>query len=417
MTDRHSREIFCWMLYDFANTAYTVIIVTFVYSVYFKNIVCEGLGNRGDLLWGISCALSMLVAATLSPLLGAIADHSHSKKGFLIWFSLLCIISSGLLSLVQKGMVFLGMFLFILANVGFQGGVVFYNAFLPELVPPDKMGRISGYGWAFGYLGAIFIIFISTPFLIDGWIPENLANIRFTFLLQAAFFAIFSLPAFIGLNQKRRKTPNTFNLGLIKMGFQRLCDTYNHIGRYKELLKFLIAYFVYMEGVTTIIYFSTIYASNTLGFTLKELVGFYVVVHTAGIMGAILFGRLADIILPKRTISITLIMWIIVTVGAYLAYVKAIFWSIGLLAGLAIGSSQAVSRSMMGLLTPKEKVTEFFGFYGVFTKSSAVIGPFVFGVVSALTQSQRFAIISVALFFIVGFILLQWVDEKKGYQL
>jgi UMF1 family MFS transporter len=412
--DDSSQQILYWISYDFANTAYTVIIVTFVYSVYFKNVVCAGLGNRGDFLWAIGCSLSMLIAATLSPILGAIADHSKSKKRFLIVFSLLCIVFSALLSTVQKGMVISGILLFVIANVGFQGGIVFYNAFLPELVPPERLGRTSGYGLAFGYLGAISIILICTPFLIGGWEPKNLAKVRFTFLLQAIFFGLFSLPTFIGLKERRGENAHTFNWSLIRTGFDRLHHTYRHLEHYKELLKFLFAYLVYMEGITTVICFSTIYASNTLGFDLKELVIFYISVQTAGIIGAILFGRLADVILPKRIISSTLVLWMAVTLGAYLANSKPVFWGIGLLAGLAMGSSQAVSRSMVGLLTPKEKLAEFFGFYGVFGKFSAVIGPFVFGAISAITQSQRTAVLSILVFFIVGFILLQLVDEKKG---
>jgi UMF1 family MFS transporter len=218
----------------------------------------------------------------------------------------------------------------------------------------------------------------------------------------------------MGLKERRGEDIHTFNLTLIRIGFQRLHHTYRHVQDHKELLKFLFAYLVYMEGITTITCFSTIYASNTLGFHLKELVIFYISVQTAGIIGALLFGRLTDILLPKRIISSTLLLWMAVTVGAYLAKSKPLFWGIGLLAGLAIGSSQAVSRSMVGLLTPKEKLAEFFGFYGVFGKFSAVIGPFVFGAVSAITKSQRTAVLPVMVFFIVGFILLQLVDEEKG---
>lgn len=413
MERTYSKEVLCWMMYDFANTAYTVIIVTFIYSVYFKNIVCEGLGNLGDLLWSISCSTSMFLAAILSPILGAIADYSYSKKRFLVFFSVFCVIFSSLLFFVEKGMIFLGMSLFILANIGFQAAIVFYNAFLPEIAPPEKLGRVSGYGWALGYLGAIFVVFISFPFLIGGWSKENLPYIRFTFLLQAAFFIIFSLPAFIGLREKGHN-PCGHGFNLIKIGLKRLYDTYKHIRDYKELFKFLIAYFIYMEGITTVIFFSTIYASNTLNFSLKELAEFYIAVQTTGIIGAIIFGKLSDRIFPKRTISITLILWIIVTIGAYLAHIKAIFWIIGLLAGAAIGSSQAVSRSIVGLLTPKEKISEFFGFYGVFGKFSAIIGPFSFGAISVITGSQRVAILSVAAFFVLGFIFLQLVNEKQS---
>ncbi|HCX90581.1 MAG: MFS transporter [Deltaproteobacteria bacterium CG12_big_fil_rev_8_21_14_0_65_43_10] len=407
-------ELFSWMLYDFANTSFTVMIVTFVYSVYFRDIVGKGLENKADFLWGLNGSISMVVVALLSPVLGAIADQAQAKKKFLVFFALLCIVFGGMLFFVKEGMILEGTIFFIIANIGFEGGNVFYNAFLPEITTQEKFGRISGYGWALGYLGAIVTIFICKPFLSGGFEEWNLPNVRLTFLLSAVFYLVFSLPIFFFLKERKGKSMVDRNTPYIVMGFRRLRDTFRNVKQFKELTKYLLSYFIYTDGITTVIYFSTIYAKNTLHMNISELIIFYIMVQTAGIVGAILFGWLADKLLPKRTIGITLLIWCVVVIGAYFVEDKSVFFAIGMLAGIAMGSSQSASRSMMGLLTPRDKDAEFFGFYGISGKFSAVLGPFVFGVISAWTGSQRIAILAVISFFVLGLILLQRVDEEGG---
>ncbi len=408
------REIVSWMLYDFANTAFTVMIVTFVYGVYFKKIVCGG-EQWGDFLWGLNATISLTIVALLAPVLGAMADHARGKKFFLIFFSLICVVFSSLLYFVEAGMIVTGMFLFILSNIGFQASLVFYNAFLPELASEERLNLVSGLGWGVGYVGAIIIIIISGPFLQGGFAPENLAGVRLTFVLQAVFYLIFSLPIFFWLKDRglgpARLRPDP---ELVRAAFRRLGSTFHSLRRYRELFKFLIAYFIYIEGVTTVIYFSTIYASDTLGFTLKELILFYIIVQSAGIAGAVVFGWLGDRFWPRRTVAFTLLLWLGVTIAAYLSASKTVFWWIGLAAGAAMGASQCVSRSMMAMMTPRAKVAEFFGFYGIFGKMSAAVGPFVFGAISALTGSQRTAMLAVGSFFVIGLIILLRVDEKEG---
>ncbi|MEW6616582.1 MAG: MFS transporter [Thermodesulfobacteriota bacterium] len=407
-------ELFSWMLYDFANTSFTVMIVTFVYSVYFRDIVCKGLGNKADFLWGLSGSISMVVVALFSPVLGAIADHTQAKKKFLISFALLCIAFGGMLFFIKEGMIFEGMLFFIIANIGFEGGNVFYNAFLPEITTQDRYGRISGYGWALGYLGAIVTIFMCKPFLSGGFEESNLSNVRFTFLLSAVFYLVFSLPIFFYLRERRGNAMVDRNDAYIVMGFRRLRDTFKNVKQFKELAKYLLSFFIYTDGITTVIYFSTIYARDTLHFKISELILFYITVQTTGILGALFFGWLADKLLPKKTIMITLLIWCVVVIGAYFVEDKSVFFVIGMLAGIAMGSSQSASRSMMGLLTPQDKKAEFFGFYGISGKFSAALGPFIFGTISAWTGSQRIAILAVIAQFVLGLILLQRVDEKEG---
>jgi UMF1 family MFS transporter len=189
------------MLYDFANTAYTVMIVTFVYGVYFKTVVCQG-RPWGDFLWGLNATVSLTLVALAAPVLGAMADHARGKKVFLVFFTLLCVVFSGALFFVRDGMIGRGMVLFILANMGFQGALVFYNAFLPELASEKRMNLISGLGWGVGYVGAIVIVLLSGPFLKGGFAQDNLLNVRLTFVMQAAFYLVFSVPVFLWLRDR-----------------------------------------------------------------------------------------------------------------------------------------------------------------------------------------------------------------------
>lgn len=397
------KKIFIWTLYDFANTSFSLIVVTFLYAVYFKNIIAEG-KSIGDFYWSLGTSISMLITALISPVLGAIADYSTGKKRFLLLFTTLCIVSTSLLFFISKGDIFLGLLIFIFANIGFEAGLVFYDAFLPEITIPKNYGRVSGYGFAMGYLGSLASLIIVYPF-----IAKN--NIQITFPISALFFLIFSLPLFLFLHEKRGK--KEINQSYISIGFNRVIFTISHLKNYKNLAIFLLSYFFFIEGVNTVIYFSGIYASSTLHFTETELLFFFLSVQTTAILGSVILGILADSIGRKNTIIISLVIWLIVIGLAYVVHSKSNFYIVGFLAGIAMGSSQSSSRALMSQLTPFEKKTEFFGFYSFFGKSSAIIGPLIFGFISFITGSQRIAILSPAFFFIVGLIILFFVKEEK----
>jgi UMF1 family MFS transporter len=396
-------RVFVWTLFDFANTSFSIIVVTFLYAVYFKKTVA---GNEavGDLYWSISTSIAMIITAFISPVLGAIADYSAGKKRFLLFFTLLCILGTSSLYFIGPGQIFWGIFLFVLANVGFEAGLVFYDAFLPEITAPKNYGRVSGYGFGMGYLGSLATLAIVYPFIEASMIKE-------TFPVAGLFFLIFSLPLFFFLKETRNKGEKTKSFAAI--GFERVWATINHLKYYKNLAIFLLAYFFYIEGVNTVIFFSGNYASTTLGYSEMELLIFFIVVQTTAIVGSVLMGILADNIGQKKTIVISLFMWLVTVALAYFVYDKTGFYVVGLIAGAAMGSSQSTSRSLMSKLTPPEKKTEFFGFYSFFGKSSAVIGPLVFGLVSYLSGSQRVAIISIAFFFIVGLLILTKVKDPK----
>ena len=395
------KKIFIWTLFDFANTSFSIVVVTFLYAVYFKKVVAQG-QPIGDLYWSLGTSIAMIITAIISPILGAIADYSAGKKRFLLFFTLLCIGATSTLFLIGSGDVFWGIIIFILANVGFEAGLVFYDSFLPEITEPKNYGRVSGYGFAMGYLGSLATLAIIYPFIHAEMIKES-------FPVAALFFLLFSLPLFVYLKDNRKKIVE--HESYFKIGVTRVWNTLSHLKNYKNLATFLLAYFFYIEGVNTIIFFSGNYASTTLGFSETELLIFFLTVQTTAIAGSVILGIVADSIGQKKTIMITLVMWLITVLIAFLVQDKNGFYVVGLIAGAAMGSSQSTSRSLMSKLTPPEKKTEFFGFYSLFGKSSAVIGPLVFGLVSFISGDQRLAIISIGFFFVVGLLILTQVKD------
>jgi len=423
MSESNSKfKIFIWSLFDFANTSYSIIVVTFIYAVYFKEVVNYG-EPIGDLYWSIGISVSMLISGILAPVLGAIADYSAGKKRFLLFFTLLSITATSLLYFVQEGMVLWGLVLFIIANIGFESGLVFYDSFLPELTTQKNYGRVSGYGFAMGYLGSLVTLGIVLPFIKADLIRE-------TFPVSALFFLIFAIPIFIFLKDSRRhiKVKSSF----INIGFRRVKKTILNLKDYKNLALFLLAFFFYIEGVNTTIFFSGNFAKTTLGFTFEELALFFLIVQTTAILGSIVFGILSDSIGQKKSIMISLYIWIFTMILAYLIsdasgtfvtyfsemmskevkeFQSFSFYVVGLLAGSVMGATQSTSRSLMSKLTPPEKKTEFFGFYSLFGKSSAILGPLVFGLVSFLSGSQGLAILSISIFFVIGLSILRYVKD------
>lgn len=403
-------RIISWSFFDFANTAFSVIVVTVIYSKYFTNIVAGG----QKWLWGLAVSISMIFAAMLSPPMGAIADVSHNRKRFLLLFTLVSIICTALMFFVQKGDILLGIVLFIFANVGFEAGLVFYDAFLPNLTSKKNYGRVSGYGFAMGYLGALVVLLIVMYLLPDQSVPTYYFYIRFSFVIAALFFLFFSIPLFVFVSEPNIENP--VRKALIKNGVKKSLDTLKAVfikNEYPSVRRFLFAFFLYNDAIITIIAFASIFATNILKMTDAEIIYFFVIVQSTAVAGSFIFGIVSDHIGPKKTITITIIIWLVVIIGAYFVNAISEFYVIGLLAGLSIGSSQSCSRSLMALLTPKEREAEFFGFYdGLFGKSSAVIGPLFYGIISDISN-ERVAALAIGLFFVIGLIILQKVKEPE----
>jgi UMF1 family MFS transporter len=401
-----NRDVFFWTLFDFGNSSFATIVVSLVYAVYFKSVVAIN-EPAADFYWSSSINISMIIVAVLSPVLGASADYFAIKKIYLLIFTLLCVISSGLLHIVAEGMIFWGMTIFILANIGFQAGMGFYDAFLKEISAEENYNKVSSAGYAVGYLGSLFSLFIVLLFKNEP---------RLTFPACAVLFFTFSMPLFLFIKEKKAVIVRTETraIDFLRIGLIRVTGTLKHIKDYKNLRNFLLSYFLYIDGVNTVIFFSAIYANSTLSFTIAELVLFFVIVQITALIGSFLFGYLADKAGTKRILGITLIGWIVLTIMVFFSQDKLTFIVIGGLAGFFLGSSQALSRSLFSLLVPDEKKTEFFGFYSLFEKTSTILGPFTFGMISWLTGNQRFAVLSIAIFFITGYLLLRKVKEPEA---
>ncbi len=398
------KVVAAWGSFDYAMASFSGIMVTFVFPIYFRNVIVTN--GHGDAYWSATVASSMLLVALLTPLLGAMADVLNNKKVYLAIFTAVTVATTALLYFMQPGMVLIAALLFILANAGFEGGIVFYDAFLPEITTPQTYGRVSGFGFACGYIGSLAILIINQPFFETT--PKT------TFLVVAAFITVFSLPLFLIVPEKRHPIRINFR-ALVRRGFGQLRTTIGHIREYEHVTKFLLAYFLYNDAILTVIAFSGVYANATLHFGMTELALWFAMIQIVAVIGSLIFGRIADASGPKLAISITLLIWILVVTLAYFTTTKTAFYFVGAIAGLALGSSQSCSRSLMALLTPPEHTAEFFGFYDGFCgKASAVIGPITFGILSELFGSQRPAILALGSFFIMGLLLLRRVKEQKA---
>jgi len=395
------KNILGWISYDFANSSFTTIIVTVVYSVYFKNIVVGG-SERGTALWGWAMGISMAMVAITSPILGAVADYSRSKKKFLFINCYLSVIFTSLLYFVGKGQVFLGMLFFIIANYGFNSANVFYNAFLPEISNKKNIGKISGFGWGLGYLGGLIALFLALQLIkIDT---------RLVFPMVGLFFGIFSIITFILLKEVQIPSKRT---NYLKTAFNRIKSTFSNIKKYKNLIKYLISYFLYNDGIIVIISFSSIYGVTQFGMSIQDLIIYFILVQFTSMIGAWIFGYILDVIGAKKTIVIALLLWFVVIIWAYLCKSAFEYYFVGVLAGIAVGSSQSASRVMLSNLTPINKASEFFGFYSFTGKFSSILGPIIYGQVALVTGSQRLAVISILGFFLAGFVMLMFVEEKN----
>ncbi|MCB0711363.1 MAG: MFS transporter [Ignavibacteriae bacterium] len=398
--------IFSWALFDFANTSFYVIIITLVFPLYFTNV----LAGENEAVWTRTISISMLLTALIGPVLGSIADATNRKKFFLGIFTVACILATTALYWVT-GPALLGfaIVLLIIANVGFEGGTIFYDAFLPEIAEEKDYARVSAFGWAVGYAGSFLILGAVLPILMG---EPTQDQVRLTFLIAAGSFALFSLPMFLKVPEEARIASRS-NGSPIREGYRRLRQTFTHLRSYKDIVRFLAAFFIYNDGILTVIALAAIFMNKTLGFTTTQQIIFFMIVQATALGGSILFGRVADRIGSRATLFITLSIWIVVVIVAYFVQDATAFFVVGGIAGLALGSSQSTSRTLMALLTPEEKKTEFFGFYdGFFGKASAVLGPLIFGEV-AITLGQRPAMLVIGVMFVIGMLLLARVPDVR----
>jgi UMF1 family MFS transporter len=419
---RPRREVVAWCLFDFANSSYTTLIITVAYSVFFREVVVHAADNSGDRLWGFANFLASGITAVLSPILGAAADHSGRKKAFLVLLTLQTVVFTAMLATVGPGAIAWGMFLYVVATVGFEAGYVFYNAFLPDVATSDNVGRISGWAWAVGYAGGLLSLVLCYPLLkrplldaaraID---PAAVQGRQLAFVVVAAFFLVFALPAFLWLRESQPLGERPHGVaGYARVGFRRVRQTLTHLRDYRDVARFILASLFFTDGITTVISFSAIYATVTFGFSPGDLVILFLVLNVVAFPGAALAGHVADRIGAKRTILVSLVLWIAVVLVGAAATSRGQFWVMAAGAAIGMGSTQAVGRSFMAQITPPDRESEFFGFYVLAGKFASMFGPLLFGVVSHATGSQKWAVLSLLPFFLLGFAIMLRIDEARA---
>lgn len=396
----NKRHLLSWALFDFANSSYSAVIASVVFPVYYVNVIVGNEAGVGDIWWGRAISASMAVVALSSPFLGGIADYGGIRKRLLFLYTLFSVAAIASLSMLEKGMIIEGFMLIALANLGMEGGLVFYNSFLPRIAPKEYQGRVSAWGFGVGYAGSILSLLLSLPLVKSG-------NFKAAWLMVAIFFTLFSLPAFLFLPSDAKGGLSAIQAGV--RGFKYTIKTLKEIWGRKESRGFLISYLIYEDGVNTVIIFSSIFAATTLGFKPPELISLYLIVQFSALFGAFVMSRPTDIWGPKRVVIISLLMWTSVAVIAFFIQTRGQFWALASFAGLGLGTVQAASRTFYTQLIPKGKEAEYFGVYSLVGKSSAIAGPLIFGELSRMFSSQRPAILSLAAFFFIGMIILKSV--------
>ncbi len=419
-TDR--KERFSWYLFDLANTSFTVLIVTVLFPRYFSSLADAALGEGlGDVWWGLAGSITMIIIALSSPILGAIADFSGSKKKFLTGYTAVCIIFNLLLFLLRDDIPhFLGVdmwiwafVLFIISNIGFQGALPFYNAWLPEISDESTIGRIGGYGYAAGYIGALMTIIIAIASLF--MFPDYPT---LPFLFSGLFFLAFAIPSIMGLkNRPPTKYPQEEGKNLARVGFSRVARTLRDLKNYQGLRLYLVAYFLLSDAITTVIYYASLFAEDVYGFGDIDILIFFAVTQLTAILGAVVFGYIADRFGTKRTLISTLFIWVVALLLAYLGQNIMVWWAVGLLAGIGMGSAQSTARSMYSQYIPEEKKSEMFGLYALTGKFAAILGPLVYGAVlyatlgAGIIEAHRNAMLSILVLFLVAIVILLKVKQ------
>ena len=420
-TTLERRSKWSWYFYDFGNSAYASIILLAVYSAFFKNVVVGG--AEGTRLWAISVGIASATVAVLSPVLGTIADFTKFKKQFLIIFTMLSVVFTGLLFFVRAGDIFTGMVFFILAEIGYRAGQVFYDALLTDVSTSETIGTISGNGWAFGMVGgilALVIAIIPIQFIGDHMIP-------FAFLIAAVFFLLSSIPSFLWVKEKKQAEGRPAGVSILSLAGKKLVETFHSIKSYREFSKYTIAFLLYNNGLMMLMGFAAIIGTTLFGLDQMELIIFVVILQVTGAFGALLFGKVADRYSSKGSALLALALLSLTLCGLFFTTSKTWFFVIGALAGIFLSAAQTVSRSIAGQLAPPERVTEFYGFLSVAGSTSTFIGPFVFGTITfrmhnwyvnngldtvmAEKNSLLWGIASIIAFLVVGSVLFLLVKR------
>jgi MFS transporter, UMF1 family len=393
------REIFGWCCFDFANSAFTTIVITVVGLPYFKAVVAGG-SNAAEGWWGTTLALSQICVLLLAPIIGVVADVHARKKRYLAVSAIVCSLATAALFSVGAGHVWLMLGLLLIANFAFSTSENVCSAFLPEISTAQNAGRISGYGWSFGYLGGLLSLVIALVILQSG---EGRAH--WTFAATGLFFFLASLPTLFLLRERAAPRPLAPGQTYRQLAWKQFADMRRELPQHRKLLRFFGAMVCYLAGLMAVVGFAAGYATEVIGMAQEQIIGLFIVLQVAGVAGAFGFGFVQDRLGPKSPLVAALIIWIVACVWAALCDSVTEFYLIGVLAGVGMGSLQSASRAVVSTLTPVGRSGEFFGYWGLCAKLAAVIGMFTFGHLVSLTD-YRVAITANAGFFLVGLLIL-----------
>jgi UMF1 family MFS transporter len=415
---KYKKIINAWSMYDWANSAFATTIMAAVLPIYYSAIAEPSISaTQATAYWGYTNSTALLLVALLSPILGAIADFRGQKKRYLTYFALIGITATALMYFLTSGDWFFASVLFIIGNIGFAGANVFYDSLLPHIAQKDDIDQISTRGYAMGYLGGGILLAVNLAMIM--YAPEHLTALmtRLSLASVAVWWLIFTIPLWKRVPEPpRRLQEGEVGSNPIQAGFKRLLVTFKEVRKYGELFKFLLAFWLYNDGIGTIIKMATIYG-NEIGIGQTDLIGALLMVQFVGIPFSFAFGWLAKKLGTKKSIYISLGVYTLISIGGYFMSSAIHFWILGFAVALVQGGSQALSRSLYGRMVPKAQSAEFFSFFSVSGKFAGIFGPLIFGLVSQLMGNSRLGIVSLVIFFIAGGLLLTRVDEEKGIRI
>ncbi len=406
------RIINAWCFYDWGNSAFSTTVEAAVLPVYFQKVAAAGLpGNTATVYWGYAAALSLLVSALIAPVLGSIGDYTGAKKRLLAVFAGFGILATALLFLVREGDWPLALGCIVAGSIGFAGAAVFYDSLLPHIARPEEIDYVSSRGYAMGYLGGGLLLAVNIAMV--QFLPGTLGP-RLSFLSVALWWGAFTVPLLRWVPEPPADSGGLgAGLNPLVAGFRRLGDTFRHLRSYRQLFLFLIAFWLYNDGIGTIIKMATIYGSE-IGIGMMDLIGALLVTQFVGIPFSLLFGRLASRIGTKRAIVLGLGWYTLIACAGYFMSEAWHFWVLAFAVGMVQGGTQALSRSLFGVMVPRARSAEFYGFYDVSSKIAGIAGPALFALVGQLTGSSRLSILALIVFFVGGALLLGQVNEQEG---
>ncbi len=403
-----------WCLYDWGNSAFSTTVEAAVLPVFFAQVVAAHWGeNLATVYWGYLNAAALGVAALIAPILGSMADYTGSKKRFLGFFAGLGVIMTALMYFVDAGRWQLAMVLFFFGSIGLGASFIFYDSLLPHVARDEDIDKVSTKGYALGYVGGGILLAINIV-MIEFIFPGSTLGPRLSFLSVAIWWAVFTLPLLRRVPEPPASTEGIDpGLGPMRAGFQRLSQTFGELRKYRQLFRFLLAFWIYNDGIGTIIKMATIYGAE-IGIGMIDLIGALLLTQFVGIPFSLLFSKLSARLGTKRSIMLGLVWYALITIAGYFMVLPWHFWALAFAVGMVQGGTQALSRSLFGAMAPKARSAEFFGFYDMSSKFAGIAGPFLFGLVGHLTGTSRLSIVALIVFFLGGILLLRQVDEQEG---